>query len=196
MGKWFTGLLDRVFAVASALCFAQIPIFMQQYQQLLYGHIAELKVQVDAMQKVAAATGKSLPEYISRFTSSGDPDFIGQGQLMNGMVERTFSLTEASHSLSSATVLEKPFVFFNHMSWDIVSSTFSSFQAGIPFSLEGFIYAFVGVLFGYFSFLGFRSSASSFVRYIFLKRQTPVLKKVPVNNEEQKPQPTANSSEN
>jgi len=185
MKKWFTSLLDRIFAVASALCFAQIPLFMLQYQQQLYGHIAELKVQVDAMQKVASATGKTLPEYISRFTSSGDPDFMGQGFLMNGMIERTFSLSEASHSLSSATVYEKPFVFFNHLSWDIVSSTFSNFQPGIPFSVEGVVYAFIGIVFGYFSFLALRRSASAFTRYLFTKRETPALKQVPIPIDEE-----------
>lgn len=187
MGKWFTGILDRIFAVASALCFAQLPLFMQQYQQQLYGHIAELKVQVDAMQRVASATGKSLPEYISRFTSSGDPDFMGQGQLMGEMVERTFSLSEASQSLSSATVFQKPFVFFSHVNWDIASSTFSNFQIGVPVSVEGLIYGFVGIIFGYFFFQTLRRSVSSFFQYLFaFRRNKPVVKKIPITKDEQK----------
>lgn len=149
MANWLTRLLDRAFAVVGALVGAQAPMFIQQYNQQLSGRVAELKLQIEAIINIAAQSQKSIRQFIQRFIDSGDPDFMRQGDLMLSMNERYEGLLNASHQLSSATVISKPFVFIREFNWEIARSTFADFQAGVPFTLEGFCYALVGVGFGY-----------------------------------------------
>lgn len=170
MGTWLVDLLDRIFAAISALLFAQLPLFMQQYQQQLLGHVAELNIQVNAVSEVAAASGKTLPQYIHRFLVSGDSDFMQQGQLLHNMVERSLSLAQASQSLLHASAFEKPLLFVKYLNWDIASSTVRYFQPGLPFSTEGFLYGFVGILFGYATCLGMKRFLKFLYRLLCRKK--------------------------
>ena len=152
MFKWLTTLLDRLFAVGGALLFSQIPLFMQQYTQQLSGHEAELHLQIDLIQKTAFQTGKTLDQFIHKFLSSSDPDFMHQGELMQGMVIRWHHLVEALTSLQESTFLTRPFVFMRHCDFEICKNTLKAFQMGIPLNLEGGLYAFVGIIAGFLIF--------------------------------------------
>lgn len=149
MSNWLTGLFDRIFAVVGALVCAQAPMFIQQYSQQLSGRVAELKLQVGAIANVAAQGNKPVTQYIQRFLDSGDQDFMLQGELMQKMTLRYGHLSEALTDLGTSSMWSKPFVFMRDFSWDIAQSTFTDFQPGIPFTLEGFIYALIGIGLGY-----------------------------------------------
>lgn len=145
-------LLDRIFAVMGAFLFSQIPTFMQQYGQQLTGHAQELKMQLDLMTKTALQSGKTLDQYIHKFLQYADVDISAQGRLMQDMVVRYQTLSEASLALNQASVFSKPFVFFKHLYPDIVASTFHLFTPSISFTLEGLAYALIGIFFGYTTF--------------------------------------------
>lgn len=145
---WLLKLLDRVLAVLGALLFSQAPLFMYSYMQQLQGRVAELQGQKEALTRVAAQTGKTLDQYIFKFLSSSDPDFSAQGQLMQQFLERLKTLTLGLHNLQNATLWEKPLVFMQSFYWDITQSTWAHYEIGIPLSLEGGMYAFVGLLVG------------------------------------------------
>ncbi|MGZ3634018.1 MAG: DUF2937 family protein [Parachlamydiaceae bacterium] len=147
--NWLTGLLDRVFAVLGALVGTQAPMFIQQYHQQLSGRVAELKLHIEAITKVAAQGQKNLQQYIEHFMQSGDPDFMRQGELMLALNERYETLLQAFQNLTSASVLSKPIVFIREFNWDIASSTFVDFQTGVPFTLEGLAYAIIGIGLGF-----------------------------------------------
>lgn len=149
-------MLDRIFAVIGALVFSQAPMFMQQYKQQLAGHVAELQMQIDAINKAAAESGKSLEAFIQKFTSNPDLDFMRQGEVMQNMRERYQALSETYVSLNEASTFTKPFVFLSNLHSDIVQSTFKTFNFGLEFSLEGLIYALVGIFLGYSLFAGVR----------------------------------------
>lgn len=149
MSNWVTGLFDRVFAVVGALACAQVPMFIQQYSQQLTGRVAELKLQVGSIASAAAQGSKSLPQYIQRFIDSGDQDFMLQGELMQKMTLRFGKLSGALDDLSTTSIWTKPLVFIRDFSWDIAQSTFADFQPGIPFTLEGLVYALIGIGLGY-----------------------------------------------
>lgn len=144
--RFIGGVLERVVVVVSALSFAQIPLFIQHYEQQLVGRIAELKMQVDAIQVIAK--DRSLHEYIFKFTSNSDPDFVQQGNLLFEMVNRYDSLQTAYANLQNATLFTKPVVFVNHLYSDIAASTWEHFHLGLPLTVEGAAYAFVGVIVG------------------------------------------------
>lgn len=147
--NWLIGLFDRIFAVIGALVCAQAPMFIQQYSQQLSGRVAELKLQVDSIASAAVQGRKSVPQYIQRFIDSGDQDFMLQGELMQRMTLRYGHLSEALQDLSTTSIWAKPFVFIRDFSWDIAQSTFVDFQPGIPFTLEGLVYALIGIGIGY-----------------------------------------------
>lgn len=163
MSNWLTGLFDRVFAVVGALVCAQAPMFIQQYSQQLSGRVAELKLQVGAIAGAAAQGQKSVPQYIQRFIDSGDQDFILQGELMERMTLRYGNLSEALEDLNTTSIWAKPFVFIRDFNWDIASITFTDFQPGLPFTLEGLVYALIGIGIGY----GLFSVIIAFVRLCY-----------------------------
>lgn len=149
MWNWIVTMLDRVFAVAGALLFSQVPTFMQQYGQQLTGHVQELKLQLDLMTQTALKSGKTLDQYIHKFLQFSDHDVSNQGQLMQDMVIRYQTLSEASLALNHASAFSKPFVFLNHFYPEIASSTLSFFTPSLSFTLEGGAYVLIGILFGY-----------------------------------------------
>lgn len=156
MLKWVGGLMDRLCAAAGAVLFAQAPLFMQQYTQQLIGRQAELKWQVDLMQRAAAASGKTLDAYINKFTMSGDSDFIMQGETMQALVQRWHQLTDALAGMQDSTLWSRPFTFLYHLNGDVFSSTLVNFNPGLPINLEGGVYALAGLLTGYYVFAALR----------------------------------------
>ena len=156
MWKWAINMLDRISAVIGALVFSQAPMFMQQYQQQLEGHVAELRIQIEAMRQVALQSGKDLSQFILKFTSSPDLDFSRQGDLMHKMTDRYQDFLQNSLALEQSTAMTRPFVFLSHLNQDIASSTFKTFNLGLEFSIEGLIYALLGIFFGYSFFAGLK----------------------------------------
>jgi hypothetical protein len=148
MVKWFIHLVDRLFAVSGALLFSQAPLFIQQYQHQLYGHISELKTHIAAMQKSAAFSGKTLNQYILKFIKSGDVDFASQGELMQNSIQRYEALNTGYQALIDAPIYYKPFLFFKYYDWQIGSSTYETFKWGLSFNMETLSYALLGIVFG------------------------------------------------
>lgn len=172
MKYWMIGLIDRIFAVLGALVFAQLPLFMQQYQHQLFGHIAELRVQTQAMETIAAAGGKTLPQFIQKFTESADPDFMRQGELMFGMTDRLQTLSQGMEAISAASPLSKFITFFQHVNVDIAKATLTDFRPGIPLTLEGGAYALAGVAVGFLFFYAIKKTfLLPFSYFKFLRKE-------------------------
>ena len=152
MIRFLGGLLDRIFAVAGALLFVQLPLFIQQYIQQLVGRTEELKLQLSALQQAAAVSQKTLAQYIQKFLASADADFAMQGEFMQSIVHRWERLSEALFSLQHCSSVEKPFIFFSVYSHQVASSTFHHFSPGLLFTLEGAAYALVGTCAGFLFF--------------------------------------------
>lgn len=155
MKQWTAKILDRFFVVFFALIFLQLPLYMQHYQQNLVGHVDELQWQIDSMREVAFESGKTLEQFIQKFVGSEDKDFSGQGELMTQMVTRWEKMSASLQSLIHASVVTRPLLFLFHLRADVASSSFRTFTFGIPFTLEGVIYAATGMLVGYFVYRAF-----------------------------------------
>ncbi|QLH35042.1 MAG: DUF2937 family protein [Parachlamydiaceae bacterium] len=146
--SWIGGLIDRIFAVAGALILSQFPLFMQQYQQQLTGHISELQLQINSMRNAALLTGKSLKQYILKFLQSEDLDFKHQGEILNNMLQRYDHLLQGQQALQEAPFYAKPILFVRYLDLDIARSTWAKFEVGFPLNPEGFFYAILGILLG------------------------------------------------
>lgn len=173
MFRWISGLVDRIFAAAGGVLFSQAPLYMKQYAQQLSGHAAELRYQVDAMRQAATNSGKTLEQFIQKFVDSNDVDFVRQGDIMSAMVNRWYHTTDALASLQDSTVYSRPFVFMKNMNWDIVKSTWSHYVFGLPFTIEGLIYAVIGIIFGFIIFFGIRK----FFLALWLAIKSPFIRK-------------------
>lgn len=156
MIKWISSLIDRIFAAVGGVLFSQAPLFMKQYAQQLSGHAAELRFQVDAMKQAASNSGKTLEQFIQKFTESNDVDFVRQGDIMSAMVNRWYSVTDALAALQDSSVFTRPFAFMRYSNWDIIKSTWSQYVFGLPFTLEGLVYAVIGIIVGFLIFYGIR----------------------------------------
>lgn len=142
-------LLDRVFVVLGAFVGSQIPEFMQQYQQRLAGHVDELNHLLSQLRQTAAYSGKSLEQYIQKFTLNSDPDFARQGEFMQGVVNRWQELHQALYHLSESSLWSRPYVFVKELQVDIAHSTLASFQPGMSLTIEGLCYTGIGILIGF-----------------------------------------------
>jgi hypothetical protein len=167
MLKWTVAFVDRLCVVFGAFVCIQIPLFIEQYKQQLVGRQAELSLQVDSMRQAAKLSGKTLEQYIQKFTTHVDLDFINQGDLMQGIVNRWHQLSDALYALQHTSTVMKPFVFVSHFNSDIAKSTFQHYSIGLPLTIEGAAYALVGVVFGYVVFY----LARCLCRYLFKPTQ-------------------------
>ena len=148
MFKMLHGLFDRVFALLGALTLSQAPMFMQDYTQQLSGHVAELQFQVNTLHKAAERTGKTLEQFIQKFEDSPDLDYAIVGVIMQDMIDRFKNLSHAYNSLIQSSVFERPFVFMKYFDSDIAKSTYENYHLGLSFSLEGIVYALIGLYLG------------------------------------------------
>jgi hypothetical protein len=181
MFRWTIALCDRICSVAGAIVFSQFPQFLQQYSQRLSGHMNELSLQVGLMQQAASQLGLSLQEYTEKFLANGtDPVFEKQGRIIQQLTERYQDLTLAYNSLQNASIYKRPFVFIANLKTDIALDTWNSFQPGIPTTLEGLVYAFVGMLFGITCFYTLRQLLKAIFRKLIGKPKPNALPAAPV----------------
>jgi hypothetical protein len=152
MFKLIGGLIDRVCVVAGAVVFAQAPHFFQAYTQRLGGHLGEVHNQLVQIRTAAERSGKSLEEYIAKFTSHVDPDISRQGEFMQSLATRFTELTKAYMALIHSTPWERPFAFLRHLQADIAETAFQDFHFGLELTTETAIYALIGMGAGYLLF--------------------------------------------
>lgn len=162
MIAWIVSFFDRLFAFTGALLFSQVPSFMLQYQHQLSGHVQELNLQISLLRQIAEKSGKSLDEYIKKFIDHSDPDFSRQGEYLQEMVTRYVNLSSSYVQLKDADVWHRPFLFVSNLYSDIAWKTYENYDFAIVFSLEGFVYAAIGFLFGFCVFFLIKSLFRSF----------------------------------
>lgn len=148
MFVWAKSFIDRIFSVVGAFVFAQMPQFYEVYSQRLAGHLAELSLQIQETTTSAQRSGRSLEEYIQQFLSSNQPEFVNQGEQLQRMVERWDSLNIALQAMQSSTPWTRPYEFFSHLQGSIFQGVMHDFQPGLSLSLEGGIYALIGIVAG------------------------------------------------
>jgi hypothetical protein len=148
MKRFLETMIDRCFALFGAIAFCQLPALIAQYVLLLSGHLSECKREVTGLELVAQKTGKTLQEYIRTFMESEAQDIRLLGGWMQDLLTRLNELSESYRVLSEASVWTKPFVFLRHVDSTLFKETWSQFSPGLPLTLEGLLYALVGMFLG------------------------------------------------
>lgn len=139
------GVIDRVLCVLGAVAFSQIPEFMQQYLQRLGGHLDEAKRQLAQFRHVAEQSGLSLDRLIAQTAANQDAAVAKLGGVMNDTVARVEALQVSHDAIARASVWERPFVFLRYVDAEIARGTADIFKPAVPTTVEGLIYAAIGM---------------------------------------------------
>jgi len=148
--------MDRIFSVLGALSLAQFPQFIQQYLQRLAGHADEAMRIVERYKLAADRAGMEFSVYIQRFNDDSNAVVAEHGSIMTEAVERADFLTNAVESLQNSNMLTRPFVFLNNLDTDIAWQALLIFQPGVPTTVEGIMYALVGIMLGLLVYNGLK----------------------------------------
>jgi hypothetical protein len=140
------GVIDRLLCVAGAVAFSQVPEFMQQYLQRLGGHLDEARRQLAQFRHVASESGLTLDRLIDQTHANPDPAVARLGGVMTEAAQRVRELEAAQSAISDASLWTRPFVFLQHADRAIAHATWEIFKPAVPTTVEGFVYAGVGML--------------------------------------------------
>jgi hypothetical protein len=138
-------LFDRALCVAGAVLFSQAPEFMQQYLQRLGGHLDEARRQLAQFTRVAADSGLSFQEFIAKTQANTDMAVARLGGVMGDIEARVETLADAQAAILGASPLTRPFVFLRHVDSEIAHATWSIYQPAVPTTVEGLLYALLGM---------------------------------------------------
>ncbi len=136
-------LIDRLLCACGALLFSQAPEFMQQYLQRLGGRLDEALRHLDEVRSVALQSGIAMDSDAQAL----DKGSQGVASLLRLSLQRVENLQSAEISLRTASIMTRPFVFVSHLDWDTAHGVCSVYKPAIPTTLEGLIYAIVGMIF-------------------------------------------------
>ena len=139
-------LLDRVLCVLGAVLFCQLPEFIQQYLQRLGGSLDEARRQLAQFTQVAALSRLTLAEFIERTGHTADSGVARLASVMQEAVVRVDTLAAADAAIRAASLWRKPFVFFAHLDPSLARGTLSIYRPAVPTTVEGLIYAALGML--------------------------------------------------
>lgn len=154
MLKWLDRLIDRLFAVAGAILLSQGPAFIQQYVQQIQGALLELHRQI--VQLTVLANGKTMDQFVSKFLTSQDADFVGQGHFIQSILQRQEELKAALNGINEASFFTRPFHFLYHLHYDLLNSTWKHFTPSLSITAEGVLYILVGLFLGYAVWAGIK----------------------------------------
>lgn len=139
-------LVDRVLCVVGAVAFSQAPEFMQQYLQRLGGHLAEARKHLEQFEEIARQAGKTVQELAAQYLSNADPSVSSMGKLINETQQRVDSLATAEIAMRDTSLWSRPFVFLRDIDSEIARGTLGVFKPAVPTTVEGVVYALLGVL--------------------------------------------------
>ena len=139
-------LIDRLLCVFGAVLFCQLPEFIQQYLQRLGGRLDEARRQLAQFTDVAAQSKLTLVDFIQRTSHNADESVARLAGVMSDTVTRVDSLNAADLAIRNASLWEKPFVFLTHLDPSIARATLSIYKPAVPTTVEGLIYAILGML--------------------------------------------------
>ncbi len=139
-------LIDRLLCVFGAVLFCQLPEFIQQYLQRLGGRLDEARRQLAQFTDVAAQSKLTLADFITRTSHNADESVARLANVMSETVTRVDSLNAADLAIRNASLWEKPFVFLTHLDPSIARATLSIYKPAVPTTIEGLVYAVLGML--------------------------------------------------
>lgn len=142
-------LFERIFAIAGALVFIELPRFMYSYHLILKGHLSELSLQIQNLEQLSLLSRQNFKEFINKFLQNSDQDFQAIGFHMLSLIDKESFYKVSLKNFEMASFITKPFVFIKNLDLLIFKETIASYTPAIIISLESIIYAIAGAFLGY-----------------------------------------------
>jgi len=135
-------------AVVFGIAMSQFPAFTQQYQQRLGGTVDELRVLTQEFDRAAADQNMSREEALTAFPNTV---FLGVPvRELEGSFERFDRLSEDLQILEDADAMGR-FTSFLHMTDnELVQNTWVEYRISVPQTSDGFIFAVIGAMGGFY----------------------------------------------
>lgn len=141
----FGEILDRIICIVLVLLFMQLPMYINQYVDVLSGARMEAKRTYDDMDQRARSNGLSITDFIKRLKENEDVIVRESGEVSENVVSRYEKYTAAQEALTRSSVWVRPFVLMGHYDPSIHAAM--HFEPGLPLTIEGLIYAVAGLAF-------------------------------------------------
>ena len=141
-------IVNGIAAAIGAVVFAQFPEFYQQYLQRLGGRLDQAKLDVERIMEDAATLGRTLEAYMQELLASGTSAARLAAKRELERMDNASELEGAYEALSQAGPFERPFAFARHVDPDLLQETVAIFEPAVPATLEGVLYAGLGILAG------------------------------------------------
>ena len=137
-------------AVVLGIGMSQFPEFTQQYQQRLGGAVDELRIITQEFDRTAADQGLTRAQALEAYTGSL---FL---EVRADDLQKTFlryeRLSEDFRILENADAMGR-FTSFLHMTDNqLVHSTWAAYEPAVPVTSDGFIFAAIGAMGGFYGF--------------------------------------------
>lgn len=140
----FGNLADRLICVAFAIVFAQVPVYMAQYIDVLAGAQMESGKMHKELEEVASNYNLRIPEYLDKLMNNPDPMVRDNVAIQKNAEDRYQKYSLALTNLTERSVWVRPFYLIRHYDPSIHAAM--HFEPNFPFTWEGAIYAILGVI--------------------------------------------------
>lgn len=157
---------DGLFAITGAAGLSQFPEFFQQYLQRLGGRLDQAVVQENRITAAARDHGLNIETYVRRLLSSADPVARSEAQNVSAALADADRLRASHDALTSATLYERPVVLTQYFDENLARATFDHFVPAMPVSIEGLVYAGVGMVIGLLLLAGSKRTVRAAARGI------------------------------
>lgn len=137
-------VLDRLLCVAGAILLAQAPIYMAQYVDVLSGAKAESGIIYNELTTLAKSYNLELEDYLDRLEANPDTMVRENIAVQRSAVSRYQRYEDAFAAITGATIWSRPFRLMQH--FDPLIGQNVVFEPGLPLTIEGGVYALVGVI--------------------------------------------------
>ncbi|MDX2245739.1 MAG: DUF2937 family protein [Bacteroidia bacterium] len=144
IAKYFGTIADRIICVVFAVVFAQVPVYIAQYIDVLSGAQMESQKMYDDLVGRAQKYELTIEEFLERLKANPDVLVKENAEASESAVNRYKNYTDALNALLHSSVWSKPFRLMKHYDPSIHSAM--QFEPNLPLTGEGLIYALLGVV--------------------------------------------------
>ncbi|WEK03814.1 MAG: DUF2937 family protein [Candidatus Devosia phytovorans] len=135
--------------VGLAVVLSQFPEYAQQYTQRLGGAVDELRIITQRFDTEAAAAGLDRQQALDRYNTATDGFIVGRGTSEAANFVRLEQLSGTLAQIQNADPVERLQSLPAYLDSDIGRRTLENYKPAVPVTMEGILYAGVGLILGY-----------------------------------------------
>lgn len=175
---WTTRWTERLILIAGAILFAQMPMFIGQYEAHLEGHVEELRYQEATIARLAPSFKENPKAYIERLNNRETVEEKSQALFLTELLDRKANLEAHMDALREARAYSRPFYFMIYFDSAIAREAYQRFTFGVPLTLETCLWAVVGAVFAWLLCLALEKFFQTIRNLFRRKPQKPVALRV------------------